>query len=273
MVLSAVIPCATGGRAKNLELLMADLQAQTLPPDEVHVVRGVRPSGRARNEGARRARGRLLVFLDDDVRLGHAGVLEAMVRCLTSVERAGMVGAAQLLAADSSRFQRMAARQIPRSTSSVVEVPTDSDMVVTACCVVPRDLFWALGGFHEEIPRGVDPEFRYRLRRAGWRTVVAPHAWFYHPMPDGLAALCRTFFRNGRDSALAVRRFPHLALENPDGHVAEFRPLHSPAYRAARHALRLAVGTVTGRWVGVLAQLCYLAGHTAGRLSRGEAPR
>lgn len=273
MVLSAVIPCATAGRDNNLALLLADLRAQTLPPDEVHVVRGVRPSGRARNEGARRAQGRVLVFLDDDVRLGHPGVLEAMVRCLASVEGAGMVGAAQQLPADSSRFQKVAARQIPRSTSPVVEVPTDSDMVVTACCAVPRDLFWALGGFNEEIPRGVDPEFRYRLRKAGWRTVVAPHAWFYHPMPDGLAALCRTFFRNGRDSALAVRRFPHLALENPDGHVAEFRPLRSPGYRAARHAVRLAVGTVTLRWVGVLAQLCYLAGHATGRLFPEEGPR
>jgi hypothetical protein len=272
-VISVVIPSASPGRQANLDALLVDLERQTLPPCEVHVVRGVRPSGRARNEGARRAKGRVLVFVDDDVRLGHAEVLEALVRCLDTVERAGMVGAAQQLPPDSSWFQRVAARQIPRSTSPVVPVPTDSDMVVTACCAVPQDLFWALGGFHEEVPRGVDPEFRYRLRKAGWRTVVAPHAWFYHPMPEGLAALCRTAFRNGRETAVTVRRFPHLALENPDGHVAEFQALRSPAYRAARHLLRLGVGIVTLRWVGVAAQLCYLAGHGAGRLARGEGRR
>ncbi len=273
MVLSVVIPSAGAGREENLRALLGDLSGQTLPPDEVRVVRGVRPSGRARNEGARGARGTVLVFLDDDVRLGHPGVLETMVRCLASVQRAGMVGAAQLLPEHSSRFQRSAAGQIPRSTSPVVSVPTDSDMVVTACCAVWRDLFWELGGFNEEVARGVDPEFRHRLRKAGWRTVVAPGVWFYHPMPEGLLALCRTSFRNGRESASAVRRFPDLALENPDGHVVQFRPRRSQAYRAARHALRLVGGIVTLRWIGVAAQLSYLAGYASAYLSPGSRRR
>lgn len=268
-MISVVIPSGFPDREGNLKALLADLQAQTLAPAEVHVVRGVRPSGRARNEGARRARGEVLVFLDDDVRLGHPGVLRAMVVCLASVERAGMVGAAQRLPASANRFQRMAARQIPRSTSPVVRVPTDTDMVVTACCAVRSELFWSLGGFREDIPRGVDPEFRHRLRQAGWRTVVAPHAWFYHPMPDGFGALCRTFFRNGRDTAQVVRRFPGLALENPEGHVAQFRPYRSPAYRLARHAARLLHGAVTLQWIGVAARVSYLVGYAAGSLARG----
>jgi hypothetical protein len=270
VVVSVVIPSAASEREANLKALVSDLSGQTLRPDEVHVVRGVRPSGRARNEGARRARGKVLVFLDDDVRLGHPRVLEAMVRCLATVEHAGMVGAAQLLPQHSSWFQRMAARQIPRSTSPVVRVPTDSDMVVTACCAVWRELFWALGGFREDIPRGVDPEFRHRLRKAGWRTLVAPDAWFYHPMPEGLLALCRTSFRNGRDSARAARRFPELALENPDGHVAEFQARRSQTYRAARHVLRLVEGTLTLRWIGVAARLSYLAGYASGYITSGS---
>lgn len=269
MVLSVVIPSAASDREANLKSLLSDLSGQTLPPDEVHVVRGLRPSGRARNEGARRAKGTVLVFLDDDVRLGHEGVLEAMVHCLQTVPRVGMVGAAQLLPPHASWFQKAAARQVPRSSSPVVRVPTDSDMVVTACCAVCHDLFWELGGFHEEVPRGVDPEFRHRLRKAGWRTVVAPEAWFYHPMPEGLLALCRTFFRNGRESAWAVRRFPELAFENPDGHVAEFEPRRSQAYRAARHLLRLVEGVLTLRWIGVAARLSYLAGYASGYVSSG----
>jgi GT2 family glycosyltransferase len=270
VVISVIIPSSAGGeREANLRALLQDLRAQSAAPAEVRVVRGVRPSGRARNEGARGARGQVLVFLDDDVRLGHEGVLEAMVRCLQTVPRAGMAGAAQLLPPHAGWFQKAAARQVPRSSSPVVRVPTDSDMVVTACCAVWRDLFWELGGFHEEVPRGVDPEFRHRLRKAGWRTVVAPEAWFYHPMPEGLLALCRTFFRNGRESAWTVRRFPELALENPDGHVAEFEPHRSQAYRAARHLLRLVEGILTLRWIGVAARLSYLAGYASGYVSSG----
>ncbi len=271
MVITVVIPSASPERHANVQALLQDLAEQTLRPEEVHVVRDVRPSGRARNEGARGARGEVLVFLDDDVRLGHERVLESMVGCLRAVDRAGMVGAAQLLPLESTWFQRAAARQVPRSTSPVVSAPTDSDMVVTACCAVWRDLFWQLGGFHERIPRGVDPEFRHRLRLAGWRTVVAPGAWFYHPMPADLLALCRTYYRNGRESARAVRLAPEAALENPDGHVADFRARRTTFYRGARHVLRLAERVLTFQWIGLAAQVSYLAGYARGRLEHGEA--
>lgn len=270
MVISAVVPSGRPERERNVRALLGDLERQTLRPFEVHVVRDVCPSGRARNEGAHRARGEVLVFLDDDVRLGHERVLETMVWCLQTVDRAGMVGAAQLLPPGSTWFQRAAARQIPRSTSPVVTVPTDSDMVVTACCAIRRDLFWELGGFREDIPRGVDPEFRHRLRQAGWRTVVVPNAWFYHPMPAGLLDLCRTSYRNGRQSARAVRKAPDLALENPDGHLSRFQERRTGPYRAARHALRLVQRLVTFQWVGLAAQVSYLAGYVSGQLHREE---
>ncbi len=269
-MISVVVPSAGPEREANLQELLRELQHQSLPPQEVHVVRGVRPSGRARNEGARRAQGEVLVFLDDDVRLGHRGVLENMVRCLRTVEGAGMVGASQQLPPGSSWFQRAAARQIPRSTSPVVARPTESDMVVTACCAVPRRLFWELGGFHEGIPRGVDPEFRHRLRQAGWRTVVAPQTWFYHPMPTGLVELCRTHYRNGRLTAQAVRTAPGVALENPDGHVAHFPPRRTARYRAARHVARLVGRLLTLQWVALAAQVCYLIGYATAS-SGGDA--
>jgi len=270
---SVVVPSARAEREANVRALLGDLERQTLRPVEVHVVRDVRPSGRARNEGARRARGDVLVFLDDDVRLGHERVLETMVWCLQTVDRAGMVGAAQLLPPGSTWFQRAAARQIPRSTSPVVAVPTDSDMVVTACCAIRRDLFWRLGGFREDIPRGVDPEFRHRLRQAGWRTVVVPNAWFYHPMPASLLDLCRTYYQNGRQTARAVRKAPDLALENPDGHVGQFQARRSAAYRAVRHVVQLARRAATVRWLGLAAQVSYLAGYASDRVRRPEEDR
>lgn len=268
-----MIPCVDQSREANVRHLLQDLEGQTLPPVDIHVVRGVRPSGRARNHGARKAEGDVLIFLDDDVRLGHSRVVEEMVRCLESAGRVGMVGAAQLLPPGSSWFQRAAARQIPRSTSAVVSVPTDSDMVTTACCAIRRPLFWQLGGFREDIARGVDPEFRYRLRKAGWRTMVAPNAWYYHPMPANLADLCQTYYRNGWQSAQAVRRAPELALENPDGHAAVFRVRRSAGYRAVRHGLRLVQRFVTFRWLGLAAQVSYLVGYVGGRLHPEDGDR
>jgi GT2 family glycosyltransferase len=258
-VIGVVIPTLSRS-GESLEPLLEDLRRQTCP-SRVYVVRDVRPSGRARNLGARQASEDVLVFLDDDVRLGHEGVLEAMVRCLAEAPCAGLVGASQLLPPESTWFQRAAARQIARSTSPVVAEPVESDMVTTACCAIRRETFWGLGGFREDIPRGVDPEFRARLRHSGLRTVVAPGAWFYHPMPASLGALWRTFFRNGAQTACAVRTAPWVALENPDGHVARFRASRSPAYRVGRHLLRFAARLVTFRWIGLAAQVAYVAGY------------
>lgn len=266
---SVIIPSLKGGERGPIA---RDVQGQTVQAQEVQLVVGVSPSGRARNVGARRASGDVLVFLDDDVRLGHERVLEAMVALLDD-DGVGMVGAAQLLPADSTAFQRAAGRQIARSRSPVVSVVTDSDMVTTACCAVRRSTFWELGGFNEQIPRGVDPEMRARVRRRGLRIVVAPRAWFYHPMPDGLLTLCGVFFRNGWQSAEAAKQMPSAALDTPDGHAGAPAVARSPVYRWRRHAVRAVCDLARLRWVALASQLAYAAGfagyHARLRLTGG----
>lgn len=269
--MAVIVPSHDGVRDGNLRRLLDDIERQTRRPAEVHVVTGVSPSGRARNAGARRARADVLLFLDDDVRLGHDRTIETMTAMLED-PRIGMAGASQLLAPDASRFERTASRQIRRSTSVVVEKPTDSDFVTTACCAIRQEVFWRLGGFNEEIPRGVDPEFRARVRAAGLRTTVAPRTWYYHPMPATFGRLCRTFFRNGQLSAEAVHRMPGAALENPDGHVAQFVPRRGAAYRATRHAAWFVAALVTLRWIGLAAQASYAAGYLLHRLRLRTAP-
>lgn len=268
--LSVVIPSATGSRGGNVERLLGDIHRQTLPPKDVHVVRGVSPAGRARNEGARLATGDVVCFLDDDVRLGHDRLFEAMVDCLLGGFDIAMVGAAQLLPPDSTWFQRAAAQQTLRSVSPVVRVPTDSDMATTACCVIRRDVVGRLGGFHEGLPRGEDTEMRHRLRGLGLRILVAPDAWFYHPMPASPRKLLAIFWRNGQQSAEAERRVPWAALENPEGHTSHFVARRGRAYRAVRHGARLLSGVVTLRWIGVAAQMAYLLGTLSYLASRGR---
>ena len=259
--ISVIIPSADGSCAGNVDLLVHDIESQTLRPWEVLVIKCLSPSGLARNVGARRASGEVLVFLDDDVRLGHERVLENMVGLLTD-QRIGMVGAAQILPVKSSLFQSAAGRQIPRSQSPIVDVVTETDMVTTACCAIRRAVFWELGGFNEYIPRGVDPEMRYRVRREGLQIVVAPHVWFYHPMPANWNELRHMSFRNGQQSAEAVWLMPSAALENPDGHVAQFVARRSVLYRAVRHAGRFFLLLLMLRWIGVLSEGAYLVGYT-----------
>jgi GT2 family glycosyltransferase len=262
--LSVVIPSGDSSRGTNLERLLEELQSQSRPPDEVEVVRGERPNGHARNVGVSRTTGEVLVFLDDDIRLGAPDILKAYEDLLLADPKLGMLGTSQLLPTDSTRFQLRCAVQISRSQSPVVDRLTDSDMVTTQCCATRRSVLEEVGGFHDRIIRGVDPELRHRVRQAGYRIAIIPNAWHYHPMPTTLRALLRMAWRNGTASAYARKHFPETILFNPEGHVGEFEARVPLWWRAIGAGGRLAGSLVTGKWYGLLYNAAYAAGAVVG---------
>ena len=113
----ALVVPSLRGDAHDLE---ADARAQSRPPDEIIVVAGVRPNGRARNEGVRRSTAEILVFVDDDARLGNAHVIEHLVTPLIGDATIGVTGSAKLLPPDAPAFQRRVAREVPRIEHAVV---------------------------------------------------------------------------------------------------------------------------------------------------------
>jgi glycosyltransferase involved in cell wall biosynthesis len=263
-IISVVIPSGDTSRGSNLERLLQDLKDQSFPPDEVEVVRGERPNGHARNVGVSRVSGDVLVFLDDDVRLGTPEILRAFAELLSADPTLGMLGTSQVLPKDSTRFQLRCAEQISRSASEVVQQLTESDMVTTQCCAMRRDVLEQVGGFHDKIIRGVDPELRHRVRQAGYRIAVIPHAWHYHPMPTTLRALLRMAWRNGTASAYARKHFPETVLFNPEGHVGDFQA-QVPLWRRALGAGgRIAGDLFSGKWYGLLYNATYAAGAAIG---------
>jgi len=218
--------------------LLDSLAAQTLQPGEVQLVRGVRPNGRARNVGARQTHGGLLVFVDDDAVLGHPEALARLVAALEADPKLGVAGASKLLPPGAPRFQRWVAREVPRIVHPVVAQPLETNPepanhfyteVTTTCCALPRRVFDEAGGFDETLLRGVDSEFFVRIRRLGYRLVLVPHAWAYHPAPAGLRALLAKQFYYGLGHAQEVRRDPS---RDPG------RLLSSPARAAAYLAFR-----------------------------------
>src|SRR5437773_269287 len=96
---------------ESVRALERDLASQSITPAVLEVVRGVRPNGRARNEGVRRALARepglvTFVFVDDDVRIPDPDTLAKVLAPLDRDGRGtiGVSGAAKVLGASASRF-------------------------------------------------------------------------------------------------------------------------------------------------------------------------
>lgn len=221
--IAVIIPSLHG----DVEALLASIRQQTLQPAEVEVVIGVRPNGRARNQGVARTTAPLLVFIDDDAVLGDPHVLERLVAPLIADRTVGVTGAAKLLPPNAPPFQRWVAREVARIEHPIVHTTLESNPdpprfyceVTTTCCAIRREVFVQAGGFDEALLRGVDTEFFVRLRRLvvphdppgsgqHYRFLLMADTWAYHPAPATMRALLRKQFWYGVGHAQEVRRDP-----------------------------------------------------------------
>ena len=231
----AFIVPALAGDTSGLE---ADARGQSVPPDEVVVVRAVRPNGRARNEGVRMTRGAILVFVDDDARLGDARVIEHLVTPLLTDRTIGMTGSAKLLPPDAPAFQRRVAREVPRIEHAVVREPLETNPpldrhgyceITTTCAAMRREVWEEVGGFDETLLRGVDTDFLRRVRKQGYRMVLVPDTWVWHPAPATLRALLRKHYLYGIGFSQEVKLDPVRG-----GARRLSTPLHALAYLLVR---------------------------------------
>ncbi|HEX9439697.1 MAG TPA: hypothetical protein VF909_08445 [Roseiflexaceae bacterium] len=263
MEVALIIPSLTG----DVEPLLESVRRQTLQPTELAVVRGVRPNGRARNQGVTRTTAPVLVFVDDDAVLGDEHVIANLVAPLLDDPTIGITGASKLLPPEAPAFQRWAAREVPRIVHPVVELPLETNPdppsfyceITTTCCAMRRAVFEQAGGFDETLLRGVDTEFFVRVRRLRtegrglgsesdirsallspqssvlsphYRFVLVPNTWTYHPAPATLWALLRKQFLYGFGHAQEVRRDPSRARGQ-----ALRTPLHTAGFLLFRTAI------------------------------------
>jgi glycosyltransferase involved in cell wall biosynthesis len=192
-MVSVVVPCLN---APLIGRVVAALQAQTRPPDEIIVVgrdepgylaqssgvcfldtgRQVSPA-RARNLGAAEARGAVLCFLDDDC-MPDVRWLERLLRW----QHNGMpvVGGGVRLPDDGywTLCDNLAA--LPDALWCTAAGPRPH--LPTLNLSIRRDLFWAMGGFDEVFPQptGEDADLSFRLRQQGYLLLFEPRAAITH---------------------------------------------------------------------------------------------
>lgn len=262
---SIVVPSRDGDRGGSVDRLIQSIGIQTFTDYEVILITGVTPQGKAINQGARKARGEILLIVDDDSRLADKDVLARLVAVLDSEKAIGMVGASVTPPPEATAFQLRAARQLPRFNTPVLAEIKDSDMACHGCCAIPMKVFNEVGREREDIYRGLDPDLRERLRKNGYRVVLAPNTVVYHPVPDGWRRLLNVFFRNGFGSAHAFKFARDSVYETHESvDSVTFRPRRNFAYRAARFPLRLVRALATGQTIRFAAYFAYGYGYLWG---------
>ncbi len=221
--------------------LGADPRAQVLP------FPGAFNFSAMNNAAACRARGRVLLLLNNDVQLTDPGWLRAMVAHAVRPD-VGAVGARLLYRDGSLQHGGMALGPGGRATHRLRGAPRDAPgylgqlaatrdvSAVTAACLAMRVDVWAkVGGMNEQLPVAWnDVDLCQRVRAAGLRVVWTPHAVLLHLEGE----------TRGEDAADPARQARFLAdgalYRATWGSAADDDPFLNPNLFAGDHQLLLA---------------------------------
>ncbi len=262
---SVIIPSYDGSRGGNVDKMKEDLKKQTLMDFELHIVVGVKPNGRARNVGVQKAKGEYLLFIDDDSRLGTEKLIENMIAIMEQDPSVGLVGVSQIVPDDANAFQKKCVKQLMRAEYPVVHEITESDMATHACMAIKRQVYLDVGGESDVLLRGTDPDLRFRLRKAGYRVVIAPETFVYNnPYPENLRLLLGKVYRNGMGSAWVFKNFPDRVYEAFEKDTQKPKLIRHPLFRWARRIFDLFLSLFTFRWLRFLYDSVYIAGYIRG---------
>ena len=174
-----------GAAGEDAELIVCDDGSRD-DSAEVAAAHGARvlaegaPAGpaTARNRGARAARGKILVFVDADVRV-HADTLRRLRRELDDPEVVAAFGSyddAPRARSWPSLYKNLAHHFVHQRSCR------EASTFWAGCSAVRRDAFLAAGGFDPVYrrPSVEDVELGYRLRAAGHRIRLVPEAQATH---------------------------------------------------------------------------------------------
>lgn len=219
---SVIVP--TFGRSSSLRDCLDSLWSQTYQDFEIIRVTEEGPLAKLRNKGAAQAKGKYLVFIDDDV-VAPSGWLESIVKIFDSKPAVGGVSGPAIIPRshrknrDLFRFRSIKffhdliflgwGRRIPGHFSRAGAWSTKSSeercsyegevQFLEACNMAFRtDVFRVVGGFDEAylgIGDWSEPDLAFRVKRAGFRLWFSRNARLYH-LPSRVGAFRKRKFQS-----------------------------------------------------------------------------
>jgi GT2 family glycosyltransferase/ADP-heptose:LPS heptosyltransferase/Tfp pilus assembly protein PilF len=174
--------CSSDGTAEFLASLSGDIQVITNNEN--------RGFAKACNQGARAAKGKHLVFLNNDT-IPRAGWLSALVEEIELHESVGVVGSKLLYPDDTiqhagvviSRLYRTPYHLFQGVSGSFPAVNTRREFqaVTAACMLVRKETFESVSGFDEGFVNGFeDVDLCLKTRQIGKKVIYQPKSCLYH---------------------------------------------------------------------------------------------
>lgn len=166
----------------------------------------------ARNTGARKASGEILLFTDADCVPERDWVAE-MTAPFADPRVAAVKGAYRTR--QTGLIARFAQVEF-EERYALLKRQSAIDFVDSYSAAFRTQAFWDVGGFDPAFPcpNNEDVDLSYRLARAGYRMVFNPRAVVYHTHPATFRAYLRVKFWRGYWRMVVYRRFPGKALRD-----------------------------------------------------------
>jgi glycosyltransferase involved in cell wall biosynthesis len=175
----------------------------------------------ARNRGAQEARGRLLLFTDDDC-VPTPGWLDAMLVPFRDAEVVGAKGIYRTLQKEIvARFVQVEYEDRYRIMSAVQDI----DFVDTYSAGFVRERFLEMNGYDTSFPVACaeDVELSYRMSARGWKMRFHPEAVVHHLHPNTLSRYLKKKYKFAFWRVLAVRNNPSKGVK--DSHTPQIMKL------------------------------------------------
>ena len=200
---SLIIPIAPW---RNPEILKSIYKLDYLRENfEIIVEKGKNPSEN-RNNGIKRSKGDILIFLDDDATIDkdYLNKIESFFKEHKEID---IVGGPQLTPKEDNFFARISGIVLTsnfgafkvnrRYKQGKIVLDVDETFLTSANLCIKKEVFNKINGFNASLYPGEDPELLSRAKRAELKLAYSPEMIVYHKRRPNFSSFCKQIFRYG----------------------------------------------------------------------------